>query len=355
MQFLTGCGLISVMGLSLAAVHLDDFHTSSLGIGEHGNSSAAPKPSALRFIALGDVNLGRATGQKVLGGDTLYPFALVRDSLLAYDLVFANLECQLSDQHGETQNPKNNLIFTGPPAGALSLKRGGVGVVSTANNHALDYGIRALKETLQFLDAADVRHIGTSTDRSSLYVPLVLSSNGIRIAFLACSEVMNIEDPMWKNYVAEADTSKLLPRIRVIRDSVDFIVVSYHGGEEYADRPTVRTKEFARQLIAGGADLFLGHHPHVPYGVEEVNGKYIIHSLGNFAFRQPDRFWTQHSYAFAATIIKDQAGTRVSSFQCIPVRAGFQPEFVKDENEADVILERIRALSSQSLAIQASR
>jgi poly-gamma-glutamate capsule biosynthesis protein CapA/YwtB (metallophosphatase superfamily) len=89
--------------------------------------------------------------------------------------------------------------------------------------------------------------------------------------------------------------------------------------------------------------------------LEEIEGKYIVHSLGNFAFRQPDRYWTQRSFAFASTITKDQSGTKVTSYQCIPVHAGFQPQFVKDENEAARILERIRALSPQSLAIQASR
>lgn len=353
MRLLPGCGLISVMALSFAAVHPNYPHTSSFEMG--GKEALAPKASTLRFIALGDVNLGRATGQRVLGGDTLFPFASVRDSLMAYDLVFANLECQLSDQNGETQNPNNNLIFTGPPAGALALKRGGVGVVSTANNHALDYGTKALKETIHFLDGAEVKHIGTSIDRSGLYVPLVFSRNGIRIAFLACTDIMNIEDPVWKNYVAEADTGKLLPVIRALRDSVDFIVISYHGGEEYADMPTLRTRQFAREIVAGGADLFLGHHPHVPYGLEEFGGKYIVHSLGNFVFHQPDRYWTQRSFAFASTITKDKAGTRITSLRCIPVRAGFQPQFVQNENEAGRILERIRALSPQSLAIQASR
>jgi poly-gamma-glutamate synthesis protein (capsule biosynthesis protein) len=105
-------------------------------------------------------------------------------------------------------------------------------------------------------------------------------------------------------------------------------------------------------MIAGGADLFLGHHPHVPYGVGEEEGKYIVPSLGNFVFRQPDHFWTQRSFAFAAEIMKDTLGTRVSSFKCLPVRTGFQPEFLTDKSESDIILERIRTLSTQTLAQQ---
>jgi poly-gamma-glutamate synthesis protein (capsule biosynthesis protein) len=355
MQWLTGFGLISVLALSVAALHTSDLYSVSSAYGQYAASPAAPIPRALRFLAVGDVNLGRGVGQEILKGDTLYPFIAVSDSFATYDLVFANLESQLSNQDGETQHPQNNLIFTGPPGGSFSLRKAGVTIVSTANNHGLDYGVKGLQETLKYLDAAGVEHVGTSVDMLHLYAPVILLRNGIRIAFLACTDVMNIEDQMWKRYVAEADTAKLLPRIRALRDSIDFIIVSYHGGDEYADHPTLRTKEFARQLISGGADLFLGHHPHVPYGVEQFEGKYIVHSLGNFVFRQPDRFWTQRSFAFAADICKDSNGTRVSSFRCLPVKTGFQPEFVKDRKETDLILERIRALSTQSLAYQVTR
>jgi poly-gamma-glutamate synthesis protein (capsule biosynthesis protein) len=355
MQWLAGCGLISVLALTAAAFHNSDLYSASSMRGEYVASLPAPIPRTLRLLAVGDVNLGRGVGQEILDGDTLYPFVAVKDSFQAYDVVFANLESQLSDQAGETQSPRNNLIFTGPPAGSFSLRKAGVTVVSTANNHALDYGVKGLRETITHLDAAGVEHVGTSDDTVHLYAPVILLRNGIRIAFLACTDVMNIEDQMWKRYVAEADTAKLLPRIRSLRDSIDFIIVSYHGGEEYADRPTLRTKEFARQLISGGADLFLGHHPHVPYGVEQFEGKYIVHSLGNFVFRQPDRYWTQRSFAFAADLSKDSTGTRVRSLRCLAVKTGFQPEFAMEKNETDLIHERIRALSTQSLAYQVTR
>jgi poly-gamma-glutamate synthesis protein (capsule biosynthesis protein) len=352
MQWLSACGLISVLALTLAAFQSDEVGSSTLTRHAVGDAQRIPRIDTVRLLALGDVNLGRGVGQEILAGDTLYPFAIVKDSFALYDVVFANLESQLSDQKGETQHPRNNLVFTGPPGGAYALHKAGVTIVSTANNHALDYGVKALRETNRYLSEAGVYSVGTSDDSSRLFAPVIISRNDIRIAFFACTDVMNIEDPIWKKYIAEADSARLLPMIRAVRDSVDLVVVSYHGGEEYADRVTQRTRDFAHQVITGGADLFLGHHPHVPYGVEEFEGKYIVHSLGNFVFRQPDRFWTQRSFAFAADIVKDVNGTRVSSFRCLPVRAGYQPEFVRERPEIDLILERIRALSTQSLAQQ---
>jgi poly-gamma-glutamate capsule biosynthesis protein CapA/YwtB (metallophosphatase superfamily) len=352
-RWLSTCGLVSVLVLSVSAVRSSGMRTvvPSLPSIDH---PAPERAHSITMVALGDVNLGRQVGQEILGGDTLYPFKGIMDSLGRFDLVFANLESQLSDQHGETQSPRNNLIFTGPPGGAWSLRGAGITIVSTANNHALDYGVRALGETIANLDSAKILHVGTSLDSASLYRPMVVIRDGLTIAFFACTGIMNIENPMWKRFVAEADTSRILPAIRSIRDSVDFVVVSFHGGEEYADSPSPGTKEFAMHVLEGGADLFLGHHPHVPYGIDEVNGRYIVYSLGNFVFRQPDRYWTQHSFAFSATLTKDAAGTRITATNCLPIEAGLQPRFVTDPRERQLILERIGALSNNYLALTGS-
>jgi poly-gamma-glutamate synthesis protein (capsule biosynthesis protein) len=346
-QWLGGFGLISLIFLTIGAFDLEKKQALAPVV---PREQAEPSRQVVRLLAVGDVNLGRDVGQQILKGDTLYPFAYVKEEFSKYDVVFANLESPLSDQGGETQHPRNNLIFTGPPGGAQSLLKAGVTVVSTANNHALDYGISAQRQTMQYLRVAGVRFVGTSDDSRSLFEPVILLRNRIRIAVFACTDVMNIEDPMWRRYVAPADTSKLLPRIRAYRDSVDFIIVSYHGGEEYRDRPTGTTQDFARGLISGGADLFLGHHPHVPYGVEDLSGRYVVYSLGNFVFYQPDRYWTQHSFGFSADLVKDASGTRIMKFQCIPVSCGLQPRFVTDELDVHRITNRIERLSSVTIA-----
>lgn len=348
-RLLVGFGLVGVAWLAIGSFRAD-FSGNSSNPATVGAAFRQTERS-IQLLAVGDVNLGRIVGQQILRGDTLFPFVFAADTFARRDIVFANLESQLSDQGGETQHPENNLIFTGPPGGASSLRLAGVTVVSTANNHALDYGVRALKETIRYLRGAGVAFAGTAEDSVQLYVPVIVTRNDIRVALFAVTDVMNIEDPMWKRHVAEADTGKLLPQVRAYRDSVDFIIISYHGGEEYADTPTWRTRDFAAQVIRGGADLFLGHHPHVPYGVEDVDGKFIVHSLGNFVFRQPDLYWTQRSFAFSATLTKDSAGTRIVAFRCLPVLAGGQPAFA-DGAEAARIQERTERLSSRTTLTQ---
>ena len=300
----------------------------------------------IHLLAFGDINLGRAVGQEILKGDTLYPFAGVRDSLLEYDVVFGNLESCLSDQGGETQSPDNNMIFTGPPSGGMTLRRGGVHIVSTANNHVLDYGLGGWEETMESLERAGVAFVGTARDPANLHRPVVLERNGVRIAFFACTDIMNRPGDGWKRYVAAADTAVLLPKIRQARGIADFIVVSYHGGEEYAERPTQRTVDFGRAAVGAGADLFLGHHPHVPYGIERRRGALILHSLGNFVFRQPAHFWTQRSYALRVTVVKDSAGARIEEYDVIPVKSGLRPTFALSQADQDTVYQRVFAFSS---------
>jgi poly-gamma-glutamate capsule biosynthesis protein CapA/YwtB (metallophosphatase superfamily) len=313
----------------------------------HPQEASTPPPAENRvsLLAVGDVNLGRRVGQILLSGDTLYPWMAVRDTFARYDVVFANLESNLSDQKGRTVDPRSNVVFTGPPVGALSLSRAGVTVVSTANNHAMDFGIRALRETIAYLDSVGIRHAGTSGTGDDLFKPAEVRVKGMVFAFLACTDLMNGEGSSWRKYVAPADTGRLFPAIRQARKSADIVVVSFHGGEEYAKKASPRVIEFARAAIEAGANLFLGHHPHVPYGIEKVGKGYIVHSLGNFVFRQPGNYWTERSYAVTVDCVRDTTGVRIASLRCLPVACGFQPRFLGSGPGADSVMQRVRTMS----------
>jgi hypothetical protein len=334
--WLSATGVTLACGLIIAALTLVSPPPVRDSAGE---SHPEVRVARLRFLALGDVNLGRWVGQQILKGDTLFPFQRV------YDVVFANLESNISEQHGRTEHPRSNIIFTAPPAAASALRRSGITLVATANNHALDFGTSARNQTRSFLDSAGILHAGTET--GELFAPVVFARNGIRFAFFAVTDIMNMTDPAWKRLVAAADTARLLPEVRRIRDSVDVVVVSYHGGDEFAPAVNERTRQFARTILRQGVDLFLGHHPHVPYGVERVGRGIAFHSLGNFVFKQPDRYWTRFSFAASMTFVKDSSGTRWEHLRCLPLRADFQPEFLPDGDDARKIAERIRTQSGK--------
>ncbi|MEX0736672.1 MAG: CapA family protein [Bacteroidota bacterium] len=309
----------------------------------HGQGSIASQ--RLKLLAFGDVNLGRVVGKELLKGDLDYPFRFVKDTLLQADVVFINLESPLTDQGGETQHPGDNLVFCGPPEGAEALRRAGVTVASTGNNHAYDYRMRALEETLENLQTMGIVSAGTARDSMSLFPPAIVEKNGIRIAFLAYTQFVNVPGP-WRGKISLFEEKRARRELAEARKISDIVVASLHGGVEYADRPPPETLAQFRFLIDEGADLVLGHHPHVPQGVERYRSKYIFYSLGNFVFSQPQLEWTQRSYGLEVGVRKDPSGTSIEWIRLLPLRAAKQPFFLNDSVQQLEIIEKIQSLSN---------
>jgi poly-gamma-glutamate capsule biosynthesis protein CapA/YwtB (metallophosphatase superfamily) len=233
----------------------------------------------------GDVELARATGRRLLRDPTYDPFATLHAFLARADLRFVNLEGPLSDQRGETMSPSNQLIFTGPPSGADALARAHVDVVSTANNHAWDYGRLALLETLALLDRAGVAHAGTGATLDAALSPALVEAGGWRVAFIAVTDVFNF-GPLAAHeahaHVASADPAAVSRSIAAARArGADVVVVSHHGGDEYVDQPLARARSLLHAYVDAGADLVVAHHPHVVQGVEWYAGRPVFYSLGN--------------------------------------------------------------------------
>lgn len=272
----------------------------------------APPTEARRIVlaAGGDVNFGRECGQEILKDPSYDPFSGLGEAWNSADLRFVNLESQLSEQGGETQSPRHRLIFTGPPGGADVLSRASVSLVSTANNHAWDYGKSALLETIQNLERARVGFAGTGRDLAETYRPVVLRVGGASVALFAVTQVWN-QPPFGshpaRELVAWADIQTLKPAIVAARREHDFVLVSFHGGEEYVHAPTERVKSFIAMLMALGVDAVLGHHPHVPQGIGFYEGRPILYSLGDLVFAgHQDRPWTLQSFFARLTLRKGE-------------------------------------------------
>jgi len=302
----------------------------------------------LVFWAFGDVNLGRSVGKELLKGNVDYPFEHVRDSLRTADVVFVNLESQLSDQGGETQNPKDVYAFCGPPEGALSLRKANISVVSTANNHAYDYGMRGLRETIESLQKEDVQFTGTSQDSVGKFPPVFIEKNGIRLGILSYTEFVNRKGG-WQGRISVFDRKRARLELAAARKFSDIVIASYHGGSEYTDEPNKFTQAQIRFLADAGADIVLGHHPHVPQGIEQRNGSIILYSLGNFVFYQPQHYWTQTGIGVEFVFTKRDSTVGVTSIRLLPVRAGKQPRFELSDAERTQLCERLQQYSNVTL------
>ncbi len=265
-------------------------------------------PARIVFAVGGDVNFGRECGQELIKDPSYDPFTGLGPAWQGADARFVNLESQLSDQNGVTQSPGNRLVFTGPPQGAALLRKAGITVVSTANNHAWDYGKPALLETIANLERSGVSFAGTGRDAEQAYRPAVLQIGGFRLALFAVTHIWNqgaFHEHEGKAYVAWADVERLRAGIEQAKRTHDFVFVSYHGGEEYIDAPVDKTRRFVKAIMALGVDAFIGHHTHVPQGVGWAGDRPVLYSLGNFVFAGHDnRPWTKQSFFARLTLEK---------------------------------------------------
>jgi len=298
----------------------------------------------ITIIAVGDINLGRQTGQQILAGDINYPFINIADYLKSADITFGNLESQLANLGGETQSPTNEYRFAGPPEGADSLAAAGFDIISLANNHMWDYGKNRLFETMDNLDRVQIKYIGTNRVTDNLYQPIIIEIKGQKIAWFAVTALLNgYEKVGARDFVAWADNDQLITTIQQIKSQVDWVIVSMHRGVEYAISPSAPQIEFAHKVIDAGANFVIGHHPHVPEGIENYNNGLIFYSLGNFAFWQPFDYWTQHSFAVEITLYPDGKFDHI----IVPIDAGWQPQLTTLDNDKTKIIQHIANLSNK--------
>ncbi len=207
------------------------------------------------------------------------------------DVGFVNAEFPVAPKTGKPPKP---FVFNANPEALSALAMAGFTVFNLANNHTFDQGYLGLSETCLYMDSLELGFVGAGRSAQEARRPLVIEKDGVRVAFLAYTTVLNIagnsDDPgrprvnMFDRATAKEDISR-------IRDSVDFIVVSLHWGAEYVNEPTAQQKTIARELCDAGADVILGHHPHVLGPVEEyaaADGRkcVIAYSLGNFISNQ---------------------------------------------------------------------
>jgi poly-gamma-glutamate synthesis protein (capsule biosynthesis protein) len=284
------------------------------------------------IVAGGDVSFGREAGQAVLADPGYRPFRGLDPLWADADLRFANLESQLSERGGETQSPYDRLVFAGPPAAAGVLANAGVGLVSTANNHAWDYGRAALLETLLHLDRAAIGHAGTGATLEEAERPALLELKGWKIAVFAVTDIWNqgeFQRHPGRHHVAWARRRLLAERVAKARETNDLVFVSYHGGAEYVNAPGGATLQFTRGLMQSGADALFGHHPHVIQGIGWFERRPAFYSLGNLLFGSRRGYpWTR--YGMLARLELEPGGERRTSVCPFRIEIGSHEPAVLD-------------------------
>jgi gamma-polyglutamate biosynthesis protein CapA len=242
----------------------------------------------IKLAFVGDMMLDRGVKNSVyknFSGDYVELFSKVREELQSYDILFANLEGPISDK-GEDVGGLYSFRFE--PKAIPALSEAGFDVFSLANNHAFNWGEVAFTDTIELLSSAGISSIGAGVTGSDAYLAKIFNIQDVRIAYLAFSEfraggIMSSSTDSGFAMISEEDIKKSVSQAE--SDS-DLVIVSYHFGEEYMDLPNEYQKKYAKLAIDYGADLIIGHHPHVVQTLEQYKNTYIIYSLGNFIFDQ---------------------------------------------------------------------
>lgn len=289
------------------------------------------------LVAVGDIMLSRGVAREIRKyGDFNHPFTKIKDCLKSGDIVFGNLENPVT-RGREIMTPE--MILRADPGVEVALKDAGFTVLSLANNHLPDFGPRGLLDTLQYLNNAGIESVGAGQTDNEAYAAKFIEVKGLMLAFLAYNDLGVVPD----SYLAGVDTpgtafldgEKMRAAVKNAREKADFVVVSMHAGTEYASGPDRIQIQFAHQAIDAGADLVLGHHPHVVQKVEQYKGKYIFYSLGNFVF---DQMWSRDTReGLAAKIFINQSGVEKVEFLPIYINDHAQPEVLKDEEARSVL------------------
>ncbi len=247
-----------------------------------------PKEVNIQLAFVGDIMLDRGVKYmvtKYFASDYGQLFIKVRDELRSYDVLFANLEGPISDKGSDIGGIYS---FRMDPKVIPILKDAGFDVFSVTNNHVFNWGMTAYLDTLERLSDAGITYTGGGVMGSEAYREKVLNVSGVKIVFLAFSEFR-----AGGTVSSSSDSGAAVIIEKEIRESVsraklnnDLVIVSYHFGTEYQAEPNAYQRKYAELAIDSGADLIIGHHPHVVQTLEQYKNAYIIYSLGNFIFDQ---------------------------------------------------------------------
>jgi poly-gamma-glutamate synthesis protein (capsule biosynthesis protein) len=261
-------------------------------------AEAASAKATLVITAIGDVMMPGSIQAAVSKHEKNYDilFEKIADDLAAADITFANLETPVDHTAAVAGYP----AFNARPELLSALKKAGVDIVSLANNHARDAGADGLLRTLQNIEAAGLVVAGAGRTRVESLAPSYLSSQGVMTAFLAYTYSTNRGLPKKRKGApavnmlrsgSREDLAAAIIQVKQARTHADLVVVSLHWGDEYTIVPTPWQKQAAVELVEAGADIILGHHPHVLQPIETykaMDGRQtvIAYSLGNFISSQ---------------------------------------------------------------------
>lgn len=309
--------------------------------GEAGSDQDAT-PVQITVSAAGDCTLGtdvnfdqsRSFNAYYNEHGAAYFLQSVKSIFGADDLTIVNMEGTLTES---SDRQDKTFAFKGEPGYTAVLTEGSVEAANLANNHSKDYGADSYTDTIQYMEDAGITTFGY--DRTAL-----MDIKGVKVGLAGIYELadgMGCEDLMIENIDALEE------------QGAQIVIVSFHWGTEKENYPDDIQKSLAHSAIDHGADLVLGHHPHVLQGIEKYNGKNIVYSLGNFCFGGNSNPSDKDTMIFQQTftvqngeLVEDDVTNIIPcSLSSVSSRNDYQPTPLEG-SEKDRVMNKIQEFSS---------
>jgi len=286
------------------------------------------------LMAVGDIYINREE-----------PKTAFRDILPLFkdkDILFGNLETTLIDKQLPAMEGRVSPMMANQKM-IEGIVEANFDLVSLANNHTTDYGPSGLLKTIKLLDRNKILYVGAGKNIKEAKEPVIITKNNFRIGFLAYEATVwsfggdakkerpgvakiNVNPLLPYPHVAKEDLTGMAQHIKNVKTTVDILIVSLHCGAELTTTLSPHQKSIAHAAVDSGADIVVGHHPHVLQGVETYKGKVICYSLGNFIFDE-EFFYSGETIIIRAKILS--TGMKIS----------LVPVFLNDKGKLELLEE----------------
>jgi len=286
----------------------------------------------LTITFAGDLMLDRGTRKVIEAKGSDFLFENVNDVITSSDYVVANLECVVCDSMLIPINKK--YTFRSNREWLLSLYNHNITHLTLANNHILDFGKEGIRQTIFNLDKIGIKPIGYCSNSNTICQPVLIEKNGNNMAvYSSCFLKQSISDFSFDN---ASILSEKIKTFKGLHPST-LIIVCLHWGIEKEMKPTSIQMEQAHLLINSGADIIIGHHPHVVQSIETYHGKYIFYSIGNFIFDN------NHSQGILTNLTLTKG--RIDKVKIIPIKIEKSKPEIMNAIESESFRKQIQSLS----------
>lgn len=312
-MFYASEGLFKDLEDTLAA-QMDASAEETIGKKVAGWWGEEKEEAPISILFAGDIMIADNRGTGILVkrfNDPNYPFLKIADTMRAADITFANLEGPIAEE-GRGFKAGSRYSFRMEPRIVEGLLFAGFDVLSLANNHIWDYSRVALEDTVDILNNNNIAPVGAGKSEEEANAPVIKTIGDTRVAFLAYTTLYR---PPYGGYayveaqgknagMSKFDREEIIKKITELKSSkrADIVVISFHWGIEYESQSNNDQQKIAHELIDAGADMIIGHHPHVPQEIEHYKEGWIAYSLGNFVFDQDFSKETMKGMMVRATI-----------------------------------------------------